>query len=99
MDLQPDDGAWRFSSGQGPIRPAGSRLVRLHPARYRPLRTLTAGFLLFAPAWAAPRTRSAAMIEAEWWEYDDAEEMADAVAGDVGFIVESALDARGSCLL
>jgi 6-phosphogluconolactonase len=39
------------------------------------------------------------MIEAEWWEYDDAEEMADAVAGDVGFIVESALDARGSCLL
>lgn len=39
------------------------------------------------------------MIEAEWWEYDDAEEMADAVAGDVGFIVESALDARGACLL
>jgi 6-phosphogluconolactonase len=39
------------------------------------------------------------MIEAEWWEYEDAEEMADAVAGDVGFIVESALDARGSCLL
>lgn len=39
------------------------------------------------------------MIEAEWWEYDDIEEMADAVAGDVGFIVESALDARGSCLL
>ena len=39
------------------------------------------------------------MIEAEWWEYDDVGEMADAVAGDIGFIVESALDARGSCLL
>ena len=39
------------------------------------------------------------MIEAEWWEYDSVEEMANAVAGDVGFIVESALDARGSCLL
>ena len=39
------------------------------------------------------------MIEAEWWEYDSAEEMAEAVAGDVGFIVESALDARGSSLI
>ena len=39
------------------------------------------------------------MIEAEWWDYDDVEEMAEAVAGDVGFIIESALDARGSCLL
>jgi 6-phosphogluconolactonase len=39
------------------------------------------------------------MIEAEWWEYDSADEMADAVAGDVGFIIESALDARGSSLI
>ena len=39
------------------------------------------------------------MIEAEWWEYDSVDEMADAVAGDIGFIVESALDARGSALL
>lgn len=39
------------------------------------------------------------MIEAEWWEYDDADEMADAVAGDVGFIIESALDARGQALI
>src|SRR5918993_1410843 len=39
------------------------------------------------------------MIEAEWWEYDSADEMADAVAGDIGFIIESALDARGSALL
>ena len=39
------------------------------------------------------------MIEAEWWEYDSAEEMAEAVAGDVGFIVESALDARSAALI
>jgi 6-phosphogluconolactonase len=39
------------------------------------------------------------MIEAEWWEYDSVDEMADAVAGDIGFIIESALDARGSALL
>ncbi len=39
------------------------------------------------------------MIEAEWWEYDNAEEMADAVAGDVGFIIESALDARDAALI
>ena len=39
------------------------------------------------------------MIEAEFWDYDSPDEMADAVAGDVGFIVESALDARGNALL
>lgn len=39
------------------------------------------------------------MIEVEWWEYDSAEEMADAVAGDIGFIIESALDARGQALI
>lgn len=39
------------------------------------------------------------MIEAEWWDYDDVDEMADAVAGDVGFIIESALDARGEALV
>jgi 6-phosphogluconolactonase len=39
------------------------------------------------------------MIEAEWWEYDSVDELADAVAGDVGFIVESALDARDSALI
>jgi 6-phosphogluconolactonase len=39
------------------------------------------------------------MIEAEGWDYDSPDEMAEAVAGDVGFIVESALDARGSALL
>ncbi|HWL47286.1 MAG TPA: 6-phosphogluconolactonase [Sphingomonadaceae bacterium] len=39
------------------------------------------------------------MIEAEWWDYDDAAELADAVAGDIGFIIESALEARGQALL
>ena len=39
------------------------------------------------------------MIEAEWWDYDDTEELAAAVAGDVGFIIESALDARGQALI
>lgn len=39
------------------------------------------------------------MIEAEWWEYDSLDELADAVAGDVGFIIESAVDARDSSLI
>src|SRR5437763_8105007 len=39
------------------------------------------------------------MIEAEWWEYDSRDELADAVAGDVGFIVDSAVDARGASLI
>ena len=38
-------------------------------------------------------------IEAEWWDYDDAEEMADAVAGDVGFIIDSALDGHDRALI
>jgi len=39
------------------------------------------------------------MIEAEFWNYETSEEMAEAVAGDIGFIVESAVDARGSALI
>ena len=39
------------------------------------------------------------MIEAEWWDYEEVSEMAEAVGGDIGFIVESALDARGSALI
>ncbi|WP_156680837.1 6-phosphogluconolactonase [Sphingomonas profundi] len=39
------------------------------------------------------------MIEAEWWDYDDEAEFAEAVAGDVAFIIESALDARGQALV
>ena len=39
------------------------------------------------------------MIEAEWWDYDSPDELADAVAGDVGFIIESAIDARDASLI
>ena len=39
------------------------------------------------------------MIEAEWWEYDSLDELADALAGDVGFIIDSAVDARGASLI
>ncbi|MDF7774007.1 6-phosphogluconolactonase [Sphingomonas sp. AOB5] len=39
------------------------------------------------------------MTEIEWWEYDDADEMAEAVAGDIGFIIESAIDARGAAVI
>jgi 6-phosphogluconolactonase len=39
------------------------------------------------------------MIEAEWWDYEDRDELAEAVAGDVGFIIESAIDARGSAMI
>ncbi|SFP39659.1 6-phosphogluconolactonase [Sphingomonas rubra] len=39
------------------------------------------------------------MTEIEWWEYDDAAELADAVAGDIQFVIESALDARGSAVI
>ncbi len=37
--------------------------------------------------------------EIEWWEYDDAAELADAVAGDIQFVIESAIDARGSAVI
>ncbi|MHA6723122.1 6-phosphogluconolactonase [Sphingomonas sp. RS2018] len=37
--------------------------------------------------------------EIEWWDYDDAAEMAQAVAGDIGFIIESAIDARGGAVI
>lgn len=39
------------------------------------------------------------MTEIEWWDYDDADEMAEAVAGDIGFIIESAIDARGAAVV
>lgn len=37
--------------------------------------------------------------EIEWWDYDSADEMADAVAGDIQFIIESAIDARGAAVI
>ncbi|MCM8730267.1 6-phosphogluconolactonase [Hephaestia sp. GCM10023244] len=39
------------------------------------------------------------MTEIEWWDYDDADEMATAVAGDAAFVIESALEARGQAVI
>jgi 6-phosphogluconolactonase len=39
------------------------------------------------------------MIEAEWWDAESEAEMTASVAGDVAFIIESALDARGDALI
>lgn len=39
------------------------------------------------------------MIEAEFWDYEDESEFVAAVAGDVEFIIESAIDARGSAVI
>lgn len=39
------------------------------------------------------------MPEIEWWEADSLDEFAASVAGDIGFIIESAIDARGQALL
>jgi 6-phosphogluconolactonase len=35
------------------------------------------------------------MIDAEFWDYEDADELAEAVAGDAAFLIEQALEARG----
>ena len=37
--------------------------------------------------------------EIEYWDFDAAEDLIDAVVGDVSFIIESALDARGQALV
>jgi 6-phosphogluconolactonase len=39
------------------------------------------------------------MIEAEWLDHDTAAEMADAVVGDVGFVIAAALESRGEALV
>ena len=39
------------------------------------------------------------MIEVEFWDYDGADELADAVASDIEFIIDSALDARDAALI
>ena len=36
------------------------------------------------------------MDEIEWWEFETAAEMAEQVAGDIGFVIESAVEAHGS---
>lgn len=37
--------------------------------------------------------------EIEWWDYDSADEWADAIAGDAEFIIDSAIDARGAAVV
>ena len=39
------------------------------------------------------------MDEIEWWEFDSAGEMAEQAAGDIGFVIESALEAHGGARL
>ena len=39
------------------------------------------------------------MDEIEWWEFDSAAEMAAQAAGDIGFVIESAIEARGEARL
>lgn len=39
------------------------------------------------------------MTEIEWWDYEDAAELAEAIAGDIQFVIESAIDARGSAVI
>src|SRR4051812_44702041 len=44
-------------------------------------------------------TKEKHMIEAEWGGDDSLGELADAVAGDVSFIIESAIEARNASLI
>jgi 6-phosphogluconolactonase len=44
-------------------------------------------------------TGSAVVDEMEWWEFDSAAEMAEQAAGDIGFVIESAIEAHGSARL
>ncbi|MBX3595094.1 6-phosphogluconolactonase [Sphingomonas sp.] len=37
--------------------------------------------------------------EIEWWEYEESEEWCDALAGDIAFIIDSAIDARGGAVI
>ena len=37
--------------------------------------------------------------EIEWWDYEDTTEMANALAGDIQFIIESAIEARGAAVI
>ena len=39
------------------------------------------------------------MIEVEWWEFDDGDTLANEVAGDIGFIIEKAIETNGKAEL
>src|SRR3954453_23352753 len=36
------------------------------------------------------------MDEIEWWEFDNSKELAEQAAGDIGFVIESAVEAHGN---
>src|SRR3546814_14695891 len=42
---------------------------------------------------------AAALTEVDRWEYDEAAEMDEAAAGDIGFIIDSALDGSGQVVI
>ena len=39
------------------------------------------------------------MIEVEWWEFDDLASLATQAADDIGFVIESAVEARGDAIV
>lgn len=39
------------------------------------------------------------MDEIEWWEFDTASELAEQAAGDIAFVIESAIEAHGEARL
>ncbi|QLC22994.1 6-phosphogluconolactonase [Parasphingopyxis sp. CP4] len=39
------------------------------------------------------------MIEVEWWEFEDGDTLANEVAGDIGFIIEKAIETNGKAEL
>ena len=39
------------------------------------------------------------MIEVEWWEFDDVKSLASQAADDIGFVIDSAVEARGDAIV
>ena len=39
------------------------------------------------------------MDEVEWWEFDSPKELAEQAAGDIAFVIESAIEAHGNARL
>lgn len=39
------------------------------------------------------------MIEIEWWDFDDVDSLATQAADDIGFVIESAIEARGDAIV
>ncbi len=39
------------------------------------------------------------MIEVEWWEFDDLASLATQAADDIGFVIDSAIEARGDAIV